>query len=270
MKFDASPILAKSLSKLVRVPQLWAFGAAISAMWFCAKRLRASDLGLAEVPVAVVFHIAVAALLVGLTRQCFAVMRGDRPDPRQAFATVRRNLGAIVSFGVATWMLHDQMECAVGRLASDNLVRTWFSVGRLVVEAAASVFLSVSLYAMLPVLARESVSAPASMRRTGEILILVWRPRLFGLVRIGLGYGAIVVALGLLCIAAALAFGFPTTRALEATVYLSGLLGVPVVVCDQLFDAGVYLAATEGADSDAAFALRHCVRAGTVTARCRP
>ena len=205
-------------------------------------------------------------LLVALTRAALSALQGRPAGLAEALAPLRARWRSVLGFAAvvaAGSFLLDRachasltafLEVERARLAAHaglphpEASLFWAFAG----PGALSFLWTFTLYLGIPVLAREQASGLGAVRRAWALTRKTWGIRLRGLVVIGLGTGAALVAiaiatgllLGLAGLLPALAPALPTWNSAMAWLMLPALTFSLVV--DQLFDAALYTNVTEG------------------------
>lgn len=253
MQLSRSQLVNKSIRLAFREPRLWGYGALMMALGSLLGWLFPPTKSYALLSAATLATLAEqlcrAALLVALSHQCLAVVRGQRPAVHEAFVSARRNWQAVLAFGVLLWGINELLLRITTQSALSATTQDLDSAARGLGLTGLLLLFVMSAYMVLPVLARESVGPVGAARRTWQILGRVWRPRLRGLLSIT----ALFVAPVVVVVLGAVVVKVLVWPAFELPAYATQLLQIPMIfffaifiAADQLFDVGVYLAATEG------------------------
>jgi hypothetical protein len=189
-----------------------------------------------------IFQLAEVWVLVALTRGALTALRGEVPQLTTVLTSLRAKWRSICIFAV---LFGAGRSLPLFTMIEGDLVRRH---GALFLWMLFAVGWSFSLYLGIPVLARESASGIAALRRALSLIRAGWRTRLAGLLRIA------IYSFPLLMIASFIQVILKNS--VSATAW-SWIGGVPLILCsafflavDQVFDAALYSQLTEGVPPD--------------------
>jgi hypothetical protein len=180
------------------------------------------------------------AMLVALSRAALTSFHGRQVTFTEAFRAVQSNAVSVLVFGSLMW--------GYSMLEWQALIVAHGNVGASLVAVTAGWVFVVSCYFVVPILAREKRDPVSALRRTLQLLRTIWWFRMRGLLGVAwrvilLGVTASLVVSMVVSVVSGNHLDVSTHRVLEFGV---PLLGMALVVFDQLFDASAYIMATEG------------------------